>query len=115
MDMLKTSKGSCLRARRRKRSRTLLLKLFSRCLAFIMEFRVPRTLTGLVASHHVAVAGFWSASFEGGRKSIWRRTRAPVRLLVVQIRRGLAATACHEIQLEKRFVNRSSVSDRSGS
>jgi len=65
IDMLKTSKGSCVDARRRKRSRTLLLKLFSRCLAFIMEFRVLPTLTGLVASHHVAVAGFWGASFEG--------------------------------------------------
>ena len=43
----------------------LLLKLFSRCLAFIMEFRILPTLRGPVACHHVAVAGFWSASFEG--------------------------------------------------
>ncbi len=79
-----------------------------------MEFRVLPTLTGLVASHHVAMAGFWSASFEGGRKS----GGEPGRLLdysVVQIRRGLTTTACHEIQLEKRFVNRSSVSEQSGS
>ena len=36
IDMLKTSKGSWPGARRRKRSRTLFLKLFSRCLAFIV-------------------------------------------------------------------------------
>ena len=46
-----------------------------------------------------ALAGFFSASFEGGRKS----GGEPGRLLdywVVQIRRGLTTTACHEIQLE---------------
>jgi hypothetical protein len=72
-----------------------------------MDFRVLPKLTGLVASHHVAVAGFWSASFEGGRRS----GGEPGRLLdysVVQIRRGLTTTACHEIQ-------RSSVSEQSGS
>jgi hypothetical protein len=36
IDMLKTSKGSCLDARRRKRLRILFLKLFSRCLAFMV-------------------------------------------------------------------------------
>src|SRR5438477_11940950 len=45
--MLKMRNGSCLGVRRRKKSRTLVLKSFSRCLAFIMEFRVLPMLTDL--------------------------------------------------------------------
>ena len=74
IDMLKTSMGSCLCARRRKRSRTLLLKLFSRCLAFIvipfLSNIKPREIR-----HHAALAGFSAASFEGGRKSGGERGR----------------------------------------
>jgi hypothetical protein len=40
-----------------------------------MEFRVLQKLTDPAACHHVAVAGFWSASFEGGRKSGGERGR----------------------------------------
>jgi hypothetical protein len=36
IDMLKMSKGSCLGARGRKGLRVLFLKLFSRCLAFMV-------------------------------------------------------------------------------
>jgi hypothetical protein len=55
--------GSCLGARRRKVLRSILLKLFSRGLVFIVyeNFRRSSVL------HHEAVAGFFSPSFEGGR------------------------------------------------
>jgi hypothetical protein len=45
IDMLKTSKGSCLDARRRKTLPSLFLKLFSRCFAFIVIFVFSLTLT----------------------------------------------------------------------
>jgi hypothetical protein len=34
-----------------------------------MEFRARLTLASTAVRHYVAVAGFWNASFEGGRKS----------------------------------------------
>ncbi len=59
--------GSCLGARRRKGLRGVLLKLFSRDLAFIVISYLPNA-NGNAACHDVAVAGFWSASFEGETK-----------------------------------------------
>jgi hypothetical protein len=66
--------ASCLRARGRKMLRNLVLKLFSRGLAFIVILYFFHT-NGHVICHHVAVAGFWSASFGGGRKSGGERGR----------------------------------------
>ncbi len=59
---------SCLRPRRRKTLRSVFLKLFSRCLVFILISYFSNA-NGHVVCHHVAVAGFFSASFEGGKKS----------------------------------------------
>ena len=59
--------GSCLGARRRKGLRGILLKLFSRDLAFIV-ISISPTLPFPAGRHHVAVAGFCSASFEGETK-----------------------------------------------
>jgi hypothetical protein len=72
--MLITSMGSCLCLRLRKTSRSLLLKLFSRFLAFMVILYLSHS-NGRATRHHVAVAGFWSASFEGGRKSGGERGR----------------------------------------
>jgi hypothetical protein len=36
---------------------------------FHCDFGMSQTLKRLLARHHQAVAGFWSASFEGGKKS----------------------------------------------
>jgi hypothetical protein len=55
--------ASCLGARGRKSLRSLLLKLFSRGLAFIVCENFRR---GSVP-HHETLAGFFSTSFEGGR------------------------------------------------
>jgi hypothetical protein len=60
--------GSCLRARRRKVLRSLLLKLFSRCFAFIVIAYFSHA-NGHSGRDHVAVAGFCTASFEGGCKA----------------------------------------------
>ena len=60
--------GSCLRARRRKTLRSVLLKLFSRCLVFIVIFSCVSNANGLAACNHKAVVGFMSTPFEGGRK-----------------------------------------------
>jgi len=49
--MLKTSKGSWLGAGRRKRSRTLFLKLFSRCLAFIVYPKILDAVPFLATKH----------------------------------------------------------------
>ena len=66
--MLSTSMRSCLRARRRKILRSELLKLFSRCLVFIVISYVSN-VSGHADRHHQAVVRFVSASFEGGKKS----------------------------------------------
>jgi len=66
--MLNTSMGSCLRARGRKSLRTLLLKLFSRCLVFIVISYVPNA-NGPAACYDQAVVGFFDPSFEGENKS----------------------------------------------
>jgi PAS domain S-box-containing protein len=68
VDKLKTSRRSCLAAGGRRKWRSLFLKLFSRCLAFIV-IRVSPTLTGPASCCGVAVAGFPGASFEGGNRS----------------------------------------------
>ena len=60
--------GSCLRARRRKTLRSVLLKLFSRCLVFMVISDVSNA-SGQAARHHQAVVRFVSAPFEGGKKS----------------------------------------------
>ena len=60
--------GSWLIGRRRKKRRSLLLKLFSRCFAFMMiSYLLNANRQG--PRHHAAVAGFCSASFEGANKS----------------------------------------------
>ncbi len=61
IDMLNTSMGSCLGARARKSLRSLLLKLFSRCLVFIVYENFRRSSV----PHHETLAGFFSTSFEG--------------------------------------------------
>jgi hypothetical protein len=61
IDMLNTSMGSCLDARVRKSLRSLLLKLFSRCLVFIVYQNFRRSSV----PHHETLAGFFSTSFEG--------------------------------------------------
>jgi hypothetical protein len=63
--------GSCLRARGRKILRSVLLKLFSHCLVFIVYQNSRRSSV----PHHEALAGFFSTSFEGGRKSGGERGR----------------------------------------
>ena len=55
--------GSCLRARAGKNLRRARLKLFSRCLVFIVYENSRRT----PVPHHETLAGFFSPSFEGGR------------------------------------------------
>lgn len=59
---------SCPRARRRKTLDRAFLKLFSRCLVFIVIFSSVCNASRPVVCNHQAVAGFWSTSFEGGRK-----------------------------------------------
>jgi len=56
--------GSCLGARSRKSLRSLLPKLFSRCLIFIVYENSRRSSV----PHHEALAGFFGTSFEGERK-----------------------------------------------
>jgi len=65
IDMLNTSMGSCLDARVRKILRNLFLKLFSRCLVFIVYENFKRNSV----PHHETLAGFFSTSFEGENKS----------------------------------------------
>jgi hypothetical protein len=65
IDMLNTSMGSCLDARVRKSLRSLLLKLFSCCLVFIVYENFKRNSV----PHHETLAGFFSTSFEGENKS----------------------------------------------
>src|SRR4051794_22970410 len=71
IEMLRTSKESCLRARARKKPRALDLKLFSRDLAFIVYENSRRSSV----PDHEALAGFFGTSFEGGRKSGGERRR----------------------------------------
>jgi hypothetical protein len=66
--------GSCLRARRRKTLCSVFLKLFSRCLVFIVISYVPNA-NGPAACYDQAVVGFFDPSFEGGRKSGGERGR----------------------------------------
>ena len=63
--------GSCLRPRRRKILGSVLLRLFSRGLVFIVY---ENSRPGSVP-HHEALAGFFGTSFEGGRKSGGARGR----------------------------------------
>jgi len=51
IDMLKTSKASWLDAGRRKRLRTLFLKLFSRCLVFIVYPKILDAVPVLATKH----------------------------------------------------------------
>jgi hypothetical protein len=74
VDMLNTSMASCRVARGRKSLRSLLQKLFSRGLAFIVVLYLSNAI-GSPACHHQAVVGFVGASFEGGRKSGGERGR----------------------------------------
>jgi hypothetical protein len=67
IDMLNTSMGSCLDARVRKNLRSLLLKLFSCCLIFIVYENFKRNSV----PHHETLAGFFSTSFEG-EKQKWQ-------------------------------------------
>src|SRR2546423_6796906 len=65
--MLSMSMGSWLIGRRRKKRRSPVLKLFSRCFAFMMIsdlFNPNRQGPG----HHAAAAGFCRPSFEGAQK-----------------------------------------------
>jgi hypothetical protein len=57
INMLNTSMASCLGAHGRKSLRSVLLKLFSRGLAFIVILYLSNT-NGQMVCHHVAVAGF---------------------------------------------------------
>jgi len=66
--MLNTRMGSCLDARVRKSLRSLLLKLFSRDLAFIVIFYVPDADRS-AACYDQAVVGFFDPSLEGENKS----------------------------------------------
>jgi hypothetical protein len=75
IDMLNTSIGSCLGALGRKTLRNLLLKLFSRCLGFIVIFSLVSNGDRAAAWSHKAVVGFFSTSFEGGRKCGRQRGR----------------------------------------
>ena len=60
--------GSCLGARRRKGLRGILLKLFSRNLAFIVILYVPNANRS-AACYDQAVVGFFDPSLEGENKS----------------------------------------------
>ncbi len=66
--MLRTSIGSCLGARRREALRSVLLRLFSRNLAFIVIFYVPNANRS-AACYDQAVVGFFDPSLEGENKS----------------------------------------------
>jgi len=59
--------GSCLCARRRKVLRSVLLKLFSRDLAFIVISYVPNANRS-AACYDQAVVGFFDPSLEGKQK-----------------------------------------------
>ena len=68
IDMLRTSIGSGLGARRREVLRSVLLRLFSRNLAFIVILYVPNANRS-AACYDQAVVGFFDPSLEGENKS----------------------------------------------
>src|SRR5205807_44771 len=98
IDMLRTSMGSCLGARDRTSLRSGFLKLFSRCLVFIVIPYIS-TLTGL---RSVTSKQSWDLLVPLLREDVRLAESAGACYStgLIQVRRGPTTTACHEIQLE---------------